>query len=89
MGSGTVSNPPPGFQLDAPPSGFRLDPPRSPGKIKLDPFDPGDNVRDIGTTYTATGKVVDGDTIKVNPDLSARLFTLSETQSRPTTTTSA
>lgn len=76
MGSGTVSNPPPGFQLDAPPSGFRLDPPRSPGKIKLDPFDPGDNVRDIGTTYTATGKVVDGDTIKVNPDLSARLFGL-------------
>lgn len=71
-----MSNPPPGFQLDAPPSGFRLDPPRSPGKVKLDPFNPGDNVRDIGTTYTATGKVVDGDTIKVNPDLSARLFGL-------------
>lgn len=73
MGSGTVSNPPPGFQLDAPPDGFRIDNPAPRGKLKLDPPAPQLDARDIGTTYTATGQVVDGDTIKVNPYLSARL----------------
>ena len=57
---------PPGFQIEKRPV-------RSGGKIKLDPYNPGDDVQDVGTTYTTTGKVVDGDTIKVNPYLSARL----------------
>lgn len=66
---------PPGFSLDQPPSGFRLDPPAPrPGKVKLEPYTGGDNVRDLGPTYKATGDVVDGDTIKVDPNLSARLF---------------
>jgi len=60
-----MSNPPPGFQLDQPPSGFRLDKPR--GKVQLDPPNPGDNLRDLGTTYNATGQVVDGDTIRLSP----------------------
>lgn len=70
-----MSNPPPGFQLDAPPAGFKLDSPRTRpgGKVKLDPYTGGSDIRDVGTTYTTTGKVVDGDTIKVNPYLSARL----------------
>jgi hypothetical protein len=70
-----MSNPPPGFQLDAPPSGFKLDSPRTRpgGKVKLDPYTGGSDIRDVGTTYTTTGKAVDGDTIKVNPYLSARL----------------
>lgn len=76
MGSGTVSNSPPGFQLDSPPAGFRLDnpAPRPRGKIKLDPYTGGSDIRDVGSTYRTTGEVVDGDTIRLNPDLSGRLF---------------
>lgn len=73
-----MSNPPPGFQLDAPPSGFKLDSPRTRagGKVKLDPYTGGSDIRDVGTTYTTTGKVVDGDTIQLNPTLTGRLFGL-------------
>ncbi|GAA0866840.1 hypothetical protein GCM10009115_32140 [Sphingopyxis soli] len=73
-----MSNPPPGFQLDAPPSGFKLDSPRTRpgGKVKLDPYMGGSDIRDVGTTYTTTGKVVDGDTIQLNPTLTGRLFGL-------------
>lgn len=73
-----MSNPPTGFQLDAPPAGFKLDSPRTRpgGKVKLDPYTGGSDIRDVGTTYTTTGKVVDGDTIQLNPTLTGRLFGL-------------
>lgn len=61
-----MSNPPPGFQLDAPPAGFSLDnPPPRPKRI-------GD--ANQPATYQATGEVVDGDTIRLAPNLSGRLF---------------
>lgn len=71
-----MSNPPPGFQMDSPPAGFRIDnpAPRSRGKMKLDPYSGGSDIRDVGTSYRATGEVVDGDTIRLNPNLSGRLF---------------
>lgn len=47
-------------------------PPRAP--MRLDPYNGGSNVRDLGSTYRATGEVVDGDTIRLNPKLSGRLF---------------
>lgn len=49
-----------------------LAPPRGP--LKLDPYSGGSDVRDLGATYRATGDVVDGDTIRLNPNLSGRLF---------------
>lgn len=71
-----MSSPPPGFQLDSPPAGFRLDnpAPRPRGKMKLDPYTGGSDIRDVGSTYRTTGEVVDGDTIRLNPDLAGRLF---------------
>lgn len=63
-----MSNPPPGFQLDSPPAGFRLDSPRP--RAKPAPF----AASNPGTPYRTTGEVVDGDTIRLNPDLSGRLF---------------
>lgn len=61
-----MSNPPPGFQLDAPPAGFILDnPPPRPKRV-------GDANKPAA--YQATGEVVDGDTIRLAPNLSGRLF---------------
>src|SRR3546814_8081607 len=62
------SNPPPGFQLDSPPTGFRLDSPRPRAKPTPSASS------NPGMPYRATGEVVDGDTIRLNPDLSGRLF---------------
>lgn len=65
-----MSNPPPGFQLDGPAKPVR------PRKMALGDYRPDDDIRDIGSAYAATGKVVDGDTIQLNSDLTGRLFGL-------------
>ena len=70
MGACQVSNLPPGFQLDTPPPGFQIDPPRTPKRKRGIMGTP----TSAGTPYTATGEVVDGDTIRLTPDLSGRLF---------------
>lgn len=70
MGACQVSNPPTGFQLDTPPPGFQFDPPRTPKRKRGIMGTP----TPAGTPYTATGEVVDGDTIRLTPDLSGRLF---------------
>src|SRR3546814_18237488 len=62
------SNPPPGFQLDSPPTGFRLASPRP--RAKPTPS----AASNPGMPYCATGEAVDGDPIRLNPDLSGRLF---------------
>lgn len=69
MGARPVSNPPPGFQLDAPPAGFSLDNP-PPRPKRGDPYRPAP----AGTAYQTTGEVTDGDTIRLAPNLSGRLF---------------
>jgi hypothetical protein len=69
MGSGTMSNPPPGFRLDTPPAGFSLDNP-PPRPKRGDPYRPAP----AGTAYQTTGEAVDGDTIRLAPNLSGRLF---------------
>lgn len=38
---------------------------RGKGKVKLDPYNPKDDIRDVGTAYKPTGEVVDGDTIRL------------------------
>lgn len=67
--------PPPGFQLETPP-------PRKGRKLPLDPYNPKDDIRDLGGRtpppppgfrLEATGDVVDGDTIRLTDQRNARL----------------
>ncbi len=61
---------PPGFTLDTPTPA-----PRAPLRQRVPTRQPGNGeVRDLGATYSATGDVVDGDTIRLNKDLVGRLF---------------
>lgn len=85
MGAAQVSELPPGFTLDAPPQR-----PRKPGRrARLDTYTPGDDVVDLGTgapgntlpmlpgsTLTASGRVVDGDTFGLTTGRNARLYGL-------------
>lgn len=64
-----MSNPPPGFRLDTPPAGFSLDNP-PPRPKRSDPYRPAP----AGNAYQTTGEVTDGDTIRLAPNLSGRLF---------------
>jgi len=56
-----VSAPPPGFKLDNPPAGFQLDPAPRPKTMGSGPL-------------TATGDVVDGDTLRLTNGLNGRLY---------------